>query len=326
MANGLFAAISRYATSMEKDVLQRRLRYAKPQARGQGLAVHAADMAVFEALHRHGPLPSHYLHEFARHLSRNRNAFQHRLTKLYNGSGPCGPLLARPAQQFASFNARYQHLIYDLTRTSRALLAERDTYYAPERTDPFVHRFMGACVGGSIELAGRARGIRYIAKDEIFAHPRCPESTRLSSNPLAIGAGNKSLVPDDLFGLQYPDKTYRFFVVEIDRNTESIERRNLSQASYRKKLDAYIEILGRGTFRERWGIPNLLVLTVTTNATHLRNLIDHLSKLTSGKVLERFLFKAKPEFGVNWGVPSVMDDLLAEPWARVGTPFDISRP
>ena len=61
---------------METDALNRRLRFAKPQPVGERITVHDADMIVFEALHRHGPLPTHYLHEFAKHLSKNRNAFQ----------------------------------------------------------------------------------------------------------------------------------------------------------------------------------------------------------------------------------------------------------
>src|SRR6266567_2907706 len=233
---------SRYTALMETDALKRRLRFSKPQPAGKRITVHDADMVVFEALHRHGPLPTPYLHEFAKHLSRNRNAFQYRLTKLYNGAEKSAALLSRPPQQFASYEARYQHVIYDLTRASRALLAERDTYYAPEKADPFLHRFMGACVSASIELACREAGIRYITKEEILSRQTCPETTRRSSNPLAINTGDKTLIPDDLFGLQYPDKSYRFFAVEIDRNTESIERRNLTQNTFGKKIDYYLQL------------------------------------------------------------------------------------
>ncbi|MGI0133549.1 MAG: hypothetical protein ACREBW_01135, partial [Candidatus Micrarchaeaceae archaeon] len=81
-------------------------------------------------------------------------------------------------------------------------------------------------------------------------------------------------------------------------------------------------------YRSRWGIPNLLVLTVTTNVTHMHNILDYLKKLTQHdqKAAERFLFKAKPEFGSNWRVPDVMADILAEPWLRAdGTSFSIAK-
>ena len=93
---------------MQIDSLHRRVRFAKPQPKHKRIVIHAADLTISQALHRHGPLPSHYLYEFARHITQNRNAFQHRLTKLYNGTSESASFLTRPPQQFASFDARFQ--------------------------------------------------------------------------------------------------------------------------------------------------------------------------------------------------------------------------
>ncbi len=310
---------------MKTDSLNRRLRFAPPQPLDQNIVLGERDLLLFEALDRHGPLPSTILFEFTKPNFDNFNRHQKRLTHLYNGSKNDAPFLARPRQQFNSFYARSNHLIYDLDRSGRRMLAEqgRLSRFAPRRSDPFLHQFMGACVSASIELACRKKRIRFIHKAEIFTHEKCPGATRDAHNPLAFA--EKGAVPDNLFGLEYPHGGFRFFAVEIDRNTESIERRSINQNSFGKKILQYIDIFRDWTFRERWGLPNLMLLTVTTNANHLANLLDFLKKQHS-RYAERFLFKALSEFGTNWQVPrEPLTDLLTEPWMRPGDAFDISK-
>lgn len=303
-------------TKMQTDALSRRMRFAKPQPVAERIVVHEGDMAVFDAIRRHGPLPTPYLHAFADSCNKNKNSFQYRLTLHYNGGVETAPLLSRPPEQFRSFKARYQHLIYDLSKASKLLLQERGMRCVI-RTEHFVHQIMNACVGASLELACRVPGTRYIHADEILAR---------TQNPLAIKVGGKTIIPDALFGIQYKDGSYRFFAVEVDRSTESIERADLSKNTFGKKLEAYLALLSARTYKDHWGVPNLMVLIVTTNETHKRNLIAHLDKLTDSKLKERFLFKTKQEFGINWEIPPIMTDLLIEPWSRIGEPFDISRP
>ena len=108
-----------------KDTLNRRIRFARPQAAGKRIELKERDLLLFEAIHRHGPLPTHYLYEFIRANSRDYTAFQQRLTKLYNGAATSAPYLAKPDQQHASFHARYQQLIYDLSPVATAVLSER---------------------------------------------------------------------------------------------------------------------------------------------------------------------------------------------------------
>ena len=314
---------------MRRDALNRRLRFAEPQPIGKIAGVKAADVEIFDAIQRHGPLPTHLLYECAKHLRPGFRAHADRVTKFYHGAENTPPRLSRPPQQFASFAARYQPLIYDLTDAGRQVLAEADRLdrYAPPRTDHFLHRFMGASISASIEVLARERGIAFIPAEQILSRPRCPESTRTSFNPLAIptpGAPG-SLVPDNLFGFRYPGDGYRFFAVEIDRNTESIERKTRNQDAFTKNIHGYREIFRSCAFERHWGVPNLLLLTVTTNHAHMFNLLRHIAKLDD-PLTERFLFKAEPTFGVNWRVPRAVLAHLFSPWERVGTQFDISKP
>jgi hypothetical protein len=310
---------------MRTDTRGRRLRFERAP-KDASFVLKERDLILFETIHKHGPLPSNYLYEFTRTHNKSELHLKHRLTKLYHGLTDGTYFLERPPQQYQSFLARAQKSIYDLAPSAKILLAEtgRLSPFVGERTDHFLHRFMSACVSASIELACKKADIRYINRQEIFSHEKCPEQTRRATNPMVLPVKGKHLVADNLFGIDYGGQ-FRFFAVEIDRNTESIERRNLDQNTFGKKLKAYFDIQHNRIFKEVWGIPNLLVLTITTNATHMANMISHLSRVATPHE-EKFLFKAKPEFGVNWRVPAIMHDLLTEPWARTSTPFDISRP
>lgn len=313
------------------DALDRRLRFAPPNPVVSRLVLTERDFLIFEAINRHGPLPSHYLYEFTKHEARSFKHLQYRLTELYNGDR-AGAYLTRPPQQFAGFEARYQHLVYDLTPKGKVVLAEqgRLARFSPKRIDPFLHQLMGACVAASIELTAPAKGLRYIPREEILTHLKCPAETRDGPKPLSITAstnGQKAVFPDDLFGLEYPGVGFRFFAVEIDRNTESIERRDFSQNAFGRKIAGYLDVLRNQTFRSRWGLPNLSVLTVTTNATHGANILDFVRKQDDRKYHDRFAITAEPDFGANWRVPrTVLFRLLDEPWLTTAEPKDLTRP
>jgi hypothetical protein len=274
---------------------------------------------LFEAIDRHGPLPSNYLYEFTRRIRRDRTHLQNRLTEFYNGDAG-GAFLTRPPQQFASYRARYQHVVYDLAPRARYALAERGalTSYGRNRSDPFVHRLMTACVGASLELTAPSLGLRYIPFQEIIRHPHCG-GARMATNPLALAIGsgaNGEIIPDLLFGLEYPGSGYRFFAVEIDRNSESIERKNLRQSAFARKIEGYATALATQSYRTWWGLPNLHVLTVTTNATHARKLLEHLRNFVPEKMQHHFAVKADTSFGADWRIPDApLTHLLNDPWA-----------
>ena len=290
-----------------------------------------ADLLAFEAIDRHGPLPTPYLYAFTRHLRKDYSQLQNRLTELYNGTRAQPPWLVRPQQQFASFHARYQHLVYDLAPPARLALGERGwlARWSPKRTDPFVHRLMAACAGASFEQGANARGLRYIAQEEILAHPKAARA-RQAANPLAIPLptidAQRALVPDDLFGLEYPGAGFRFFAVEVDRNTESIERKALAQTAFGRRITAYLQLLRTQAYRDWWGIPNLNVLTVTTSDVHRHNMLLHLAKQNEPARAGRFAFTCAIEFGANWRVPRDLLDLLDRPWSTTAGDRDIGRP
>lgn len=318
------------------DTLNRRLRWASPSTTATRIVPQEGDFRLLEALDCHGPLPAPYLFEFVKPFRSNYTGHQKRLCQLYNEARTPhgGAYLTRPPQQNASFNARYQPLTYDITRHGRAALAERNALqrHVASRTDPMHHRFMNACVTASIRLAAERRGVDYISQETIIARDTCPDQTRRAKNPLALRLSAKALVPDDLFGLGYPAeprRSFRFFALEDDRGSESLERSDLAQTSFGGKFPLYLDVLRRRVFRDHWGIPNLFVMTVTTSKVRMENMIEHLAILTrhEPKLRAHFLFKFRTDFAGHWSVPTVMHDLFDKPWQRAGAePFRIDVP
>lgn len=289
------------------DALGRRLRFAPPQPKGEFIRITERDICAFEAINRHGPLPVHYLHHFAKG---GLATLKRKVSRLTHGTTYDAPYLHRPEQQWASIDGKFQPNIYDLTPRALAVLAERGARLN-NRTDPFLHRFMAATVTASVEIAATRSGYMYADLARLLAHDKCPEPTRKAPNPLAIWTSGKHVVPDGIFGLQKDRPS--FFAVEIDRRTESINS-DTSKTAFGRKLYGYLDILENRTYRAHLGIPNLTVLTITTNAVHLNHMLDFYHSLNAPQWARHFLFKSIPNFGANWRVPPVMYGLFNDPW------------
>jgi hypothetical protein len=167
----------------------------------------------------------------------------------------------------------------------------------------------------SIELATRGRdNIRFIPWPEILA--KAPEATRQSAKPYLLSADNgETVVPDALFGLEYRHdgcKAYRFFALEADRGTMPIARTGKTGTSVLGKLDAYRGILAHEGYRRLLGIPNLLVLTVTTNETRCAKIVNLWSAISADR--RPFLFRTIA------GATTPDTSLLVQSWQRSGAP------
>ena len=94
-----------------------------------------------------------------------------------------------------------------------------------------------------------------------------PERTRRFPKPLRvlvppIPGAPKWIEPDALIGIDD-----RYFAIEADTGSESIE------GVIKPKIRAYREIVASGMIDDHFGIDNLRVLFVTTNAKRMRNMI-----------------------------------------------------
>lgn len=309
---------------------------------GKRIELTQRDLELFKLLDRYRYLRSDFLYAFLGGKSETR--FKERLGALYHE----GRYVNRPEQQWEYANSRHMPAVYELDDKGQQALRDHELEHnespllVSERTRAyrqFAHQLMICECVALIELEVREnRGPRFVSWQEILA--KAPEKTRALTNPFELPASisypaprtaraihaDIKLAPDAFFGLEYSQndtKTYRFFALEVDRATMPIRRSNLSQTSFLRKILAYRHIVAENVHKTHLGIPNLFVLTVTTNGTHLVRLMKLVADLSVEKQSKLFLFKAM----ANGSPLESAAPLLSKPWLRAGyDPLNICRP
>ncbi|MEI9990569.1 MAG: replication-relaxation family protein [Rhizomicrobium sp.] len=280
---------------------------------GKRIELTERDIAIFRLLSQYRYLRSTYIHAFVGGASETR--FKERLGDLFHEG-----YLDRPPQQWEFADARHVPAVHELGERGRRALNEcagceddARTYLANHAHRQFQHGLMICECLASIELATRNRtGPRFIPWGEILA--KAPAEMQAAAVPFKLTMPGGAMIPDAIFGLEYQvdgRKTYRFFALEADRGTMPVSRAGTGQTSYLAKLALYRQAIEGGHPKRYWNVPNLLVLTITTDPARLA---DILAKLDGEHPL--FLFKAASQRGL--AVP--MAGLLAEPWGRAGLP------
>lgn len=297
---------------------------------GKRIELTPRDLEIFKLLARYRYLRSTYIHAF---VGGNRTKLIERLGNLYHEGG----YLDRPKQQWETINARYLPVAYELGEAAKHVLAEHG-FDSPRRDNggrQYRHEIMVCETVASIELRARAMpGVRFIPWEEILASPKMPATTRMSERPNAVAIRasyhdprtksssefDGTLVPDAIFGLEYDNagqKSFRFFALEADRNSEPAMRREVYQSSYARKVAQYAEVVGQAIYRARWGLPNLLVLTVTTNERHMRSLLELVAQRVPDDGRGQFLFRTMPDISSGKCSTNIRD-FLSMPWQRAG--------
>lgn len=308
------------------DALHRRHRQ-RPVSTGKSVTLQPRDLIWLQKLHEHGPLSSSFLHAFSRRVCRNDKRARDRLTDLFNEDRTPhgGPYLLRPWQQFATFDSRYQELVYDLAPAAERALKQKGLWRdsAGGASGPWKHRYMVAAITASIELATLDRkDVSFIPQHAILdradAVLRCPVPF---DNPATGKRETRDLIPDALFGLEYRNgdkRSFRFFVVEADRGTEPTRSGRFDRKSHLRTFLQYREYVGRGLYKQHLGLTaGMLVLNVTAHERNRTAMMAALEQISSrGNSYQ--LFAAIDGFGVGFrplSEPIPMDKLT---WAKIG--------
>lgn len=254
-------------------------------------------------IERHGPQSSVYLHELTKNTHRDPDTSRRQLLKLRAGG-----LLYCPGQQRATEHAEFNPYIYDLSTDGRAALFDHDL--AEETVRPsghWVHQYMTACVTSSIDIAAARAGVTYIPAHRILAR---------TGATLGAKVRGRSLIPDQLFGLDYGGR-YRFFCLEVDRGTEPKASTN-KRKSYRSMLESYRAFIGDGIYQAHYRLTApmvlLVVLSSRTNEARLLDIAGEVlgasRQLVMTQVLEGFHGSFRP--------PPVAGELIDGNWQRAG--------
>jgi len=123
--------------------------------------------------------------------------------------------------------------------------------------------------------------------------------------------------PDRLFAVEYQDENGQskrvHYFLEADRGTMPVTRKNQSQTSFQRKLQAYHAAWVQDLHRTQLGFHRFRVLTVTTISKRVHSLVEACSQLESGYGL--FLFADKS---------ILLEDILSAEW-QGGKPDTVAR-
>jgi hypothetical protein len=187
-------------------------------------------------------------------------------------------------------------MVYALADRGARLLIERDgiefanvewSRKNREAGRPFIeHQLEVMDFYVALQCAARDRAdVRLMLPAEIIAafpdqsfNARIPVALRVKVSHQGI-MHNIGVVPDLVFGLKFPDGSRRCFTVEIDRGTMPITRTNLFQTSYERKMRAYLAAHSTRQHERHFGWKTFRVLTITTDHTRMRSMIEALREL-----------------------------------------------
>jgi hypothetical protein len=146
--------------------------------------------------------------------------------------------------------------------------------------------------------------------------------------PYEANDGRHHVIPDALFGLEYPTGAC-FFALETDMATEQHRENDFKSATIVRKLRAYRQAFREDAFKTRFGLPSVQILTVTTSAIRMHNMLETLTRFVEIETnwpSKRFQFMAIPELDRRRRAHLSSTHPLTQPWHRVqAPPCDISR-
>jgi hypothetical protein len=301
---------------MSVDTLGRRRNRARPASTGRRVSLTSRDVAWFEKLHRHGALPSSFLSAYAGSVAENTIAKRLTLLSSEDNTLHGGRYLDRPAQQFATLDARFNQLVYDINARSRVALQASDQYrvHAPRSTrTPWKHDHFAACITASIELATLSMPERfaYIFHDEVVA--------RMGREHFhALGV---KVTPDRWGGIRYLDTGgVVLFAVEADCGTEPHSTKAMRKSTARSTMQ-YESWVTSGQFKRDLGTSGgIVILNVTTTKARMCNMIGTAERTLQGGKASYLLYTYVQGFSPVYKPPMPINDLFAGDLYRPGMP------
>ena len=304
------------------------------RGRVRPIAFTSRDLAYLHALFTHGSLSSGML----RALVAPDHSQRLTTDRLFLLKNPPNDFIAQPEAQERARNPYGAPLAFEITEYGVCALVDSGrisyddlvlwrklhSFFKPQHFD---HDLAVGHILGSLELGAREAGIGFISWRDILNRSRCPVETREARNPLAIpyevSGERHALIPDGLFGLQYPAGAC-FFALEIDMGTEQHLDSPRKSASLQQKFRAYRTIMREKLYASRFALPSLLLLTVTPSAARMCNMMEHVNRICDhgAKVLTNaFLFRAEPSLTRKSGRKLATDGhMLTTPWERPAHP------
>lgn len=271
------------------------------------------DAVIVRLLARHRFLRSTHI---AALVGRSLDRTNDRLSRLFHAG-----YLDRPRAQLDYYpTAGSAPMVYALGDRGARLLIDRDGVDVGnvERSRnnhragrPFIeHRLEVVDFYMALRQATIIHGdIRLLHPDELIA--AFPDQSFSEGNPFALRANLShrgtmmpiAVVPDLVFGLQFADGSRRHFLVEIDRGTMPVERSDIRQSSFERKMRAYLAVHTARLHQRHFGWETFRVLTVTTDQYRVESMRQVLRYIRPARGIGASLFYFTPRAELCGGYP-----------------------
>jgi len=298
------------------------------------------DIPIFKLLCRYRYLRADFIAEL---LDRSLPSVIQRLNQL---TRPPNKYLRRPEAQRSQPNADYRRLIYELAprgeRTLRDLGHWKEMVRIGDEVQ-FAHAMMINDALANIDLGVRRnRRARLIPWEEIVSSSKFPAVSKEASHPphtipvsidYRFGDGRTRYARFNYtndchgpFGVMYKSDrpSFRFFSYEAEHKN-SLDRTNLDQPSFLKKVLAILVIQQKGLYRTYWGLPNLFHLFGIPTGVRIEHMREIVLRETQGRGSPNILFREVSALGDPFKVSKPTPAFFG-PWDRAGfPPLDISK-
>lgn len=264
------------------------------------------DQQIIQLVHRHRFLRSRQIVALvggsSQHLLRRLQALFHH------------GYLERPRAQIDYYHeGGFRHVVYGLGTKGAAILKKESGLVVPdvawsEKNNSvkrvfLEHALLVSDIMVALELACRRSG-SVTLHTENDLNQTSPQQFRWKVS--AVPNLKLGVIPDCTFALEFKNHNggveRAFFFLEADRGTMPVNRTNLSQTSFFRKLLGYEATWMQSIHWKRFGFHRFRVLTITTIPARVNSLVEACSKLERGRGLFIFgdeTFLQKPQILVD---------------------------
>lgn len=200
------------------------------------------------------------------------------------------------------------YYIYALTKKGKLAIATPDEWMP--KMNNLWHQLMLSDILMSFELIARKRSLPFKQRSDILSSGLSLNVGQIT-HPKTGKTYDAPLRPDGLcaIGEQY-------FVIEVDRHSEPMDRDNFETTSYLRKLLQYEKAFRGKLFTKQWGIPNVKIIHLTISSEHAANIVTFGEGL--GQKASSQYFKGIPMLSNHHTTVTPLLTLMDEPWLRMG--------
>jgi hypothetical protein len=190
------------------------------------------------------------------------------------------------------FAGELSEIVYSPSEKTLALLG-RPASESRRVTSLFLsHALAVSTILVTIEVACRRHGAPLLSEEGILSRNPAESRRRIQWRVLLTSGGvteRVGVLPDAVFTIEDQDRRF-YFILEADRGTMPLRRKNLQLSSIHRKALAYAHTRKAGILKDQFGIPGFQVVFITKSKERLERMRETCRDVLDGNASSLFLF------------------------------------